>query len=250
MKRFENTNIVVTGAASGIGQASAIRFAEEGGNLALLDLNTAGLEKTAEQCRKHGVKVFTYACDVTNHEQVVQQIDKAAEDLGGFTVLAHIAGALKTYNTHEMAVEDWHRIIAINLHGTFYVNQAALKHLLANRRSVIVNMASTAAIGKHPWMSAYAAAKGGVISFTRSLYIEYVKKGLRANCLVGGGFMTGLHSEFRMPEGGDPQLLAGAMPIGKMASPEHAASVIAFLASDDARYINGTEIRADGGALS
>lgn len=250
MKRFENTNIVVTGAASGIGQASAIRFAEEGGNLALLDMNTAGLEKTAEQCRKHGGKVFTYACDVTNHEQVRAQIDKAAEDLGGFTVLAHIAGALRTYNTHEMAIEDWHRIININLHGTFYVNQAALKHLLANRRSVIVNMASTAAIGKHPWMSAYAAAKGGVISFTRSLYIEYVKRGLRANSLVGGGFMTGLHSDFKMPEGGDPQLLAGSMPIGKMAGPEHAASVIAFLASDDARYINGTEIRADGGALS
>lgn len=250
LRRFDGKNIIITGAASGIGQASALRFAEEGGNVALLDVNDAGLASTAAQCAKFGGKVFTAHCDVSNYENVNAAIDKAAEDLGSVNVLAHIAGVLKTFHTHEMKVEDWHRIVGINLHGTFYVNQAALRHLLKNKHSAIVNMSSTSAIGKHPWMAAYAASKGGVISFTRSLYIEYAKQGLRANCLVGGGFTTGLHAEFKIPEGGNPQLMAGAMPLGRMVGPEYAASVIVFLASDDARYINGTEIRADGGALS
>lgn len=250
LRRFDGKNILITGAASGIGRASAIRFAEEGGNVALLDVNEAGLASTAAECQKHGGKVFTTLCDVTSYENVNAAVDAGAEALGGIHVLAHIAGVLKTFHTHEMKPEDWHRIVGINLHGTFYVNQAALRHLLKNKHSAIVNMSSTSAIGKHPWMAAYAASKGGVISFTRSLYIEYAKQGLRANCLVGGGFTTGLHAEFKIPEGGNPQLMAGAMPLGRMVGPEYAASVIVFLASDDARYINGTEIRADGGALS
>lgn len=250
LRRFDGKNILITGAASGIGRASAIRFAEEGGNVALLDVNMDGVAQTGAECQKFGGKVVTFPCDVSKQDVVNDAVDKAAEALGGINVLAHIAGVLKTFHTHEMKAEDWHRIMDINLHGTFYVNQAALRHLLKNKHSAIVNMSSTSAIGKHPWMSAYAASKGAVISFTRSLYIEYVKQGLRANCVVGGGFTTGLHQEFKIPEGGNPQLMGGAMPIVRMVGPEYAASVIVFLASDDARYINGTEIRADGGALS
>jgi NAD(P)-dependent dehydrogenase (short-subunit alcohol dehydrogenase family) len=177
-------------------------------------------------------------------------IDQAAEDMGGFDTLIHCAGILRTYHTHEMTFEQWYEIIDVNLNGTFYVNHAALPHLLKNRFSTIVNCSSTSALGSHPWMSAYAASKGGILSFTRALYQEYVKQGLRANCIVPGGIATALHGSFRAPEGADMDLLKGAMPFVGMAQPKHAASVIAFLASDDARYINGTEIRADGGALS
>ncbi len=251
MKRFEGKKVVITGAASGIGRATADRIAQEGGAIALMDVNAEGVERAAKEvASQYGVKALAYAMDVTNSAQVTETINKAAADLDGLDTLLHIAGALKTFRTHEMTDEDWHRIIAINLHGTFYVNRASLPHLLKNRFSAIVNMASTSAVGKHPWMAAYAASKGAVISFTRSLYIEYVKQGLRANCVIGGGFATPLHASFKMPEGGDMTLMQGAMPLVKMAGPAHAASVIAFLASDDARYINGTEIRADGGALS
>jgi NAD(P)-dependent dehydrogenase (short-subunit alcohol dehydrogenase family) len=149
-----------------------------------------------------------------------------------------------------MTFEQWHQIIDINLNGTFYVNHAALPHLLKNRFSALVNCSSTSALGSHPWMAAYAASKGGVISMTRALYQEYVKQGLRANCVVPGGIATALHGHFKAPAGADMELLKGAMPFVGFAKPVHAASVIAFLASDDARYINGTEIRADGGALS
>ena len=248
MKRYENKNVVITGAAQGIGQATAKRIAEEGGSVALIDIK--GLEKTHKMVEDLGGKAFSFECDVTVGVKVKETVDAAAEALGGFDTLFHIAGILRTYHTHEMTFEQYHSIMNINMHGTFYVNQAALPHLLKNKYSSITNMASTAAIGSHPWMSAYAASKGAVVSFTRALYIEYVKQGLRANSVVGGGIATSLHSDFKAPPGGDLKLLAGAMPFVGFAKPEKIASVFAFLGSDDARFINGTEIRADGGALS
>lgn len=250
MKRFEQKNVVITGAAAGIGQATAQRIAEEGGTCALIDLNAEGLTATKALVDAQGVKSWTYECNVTDGAGVKKVIDQAAEDMGGFDTLIHCAGILRTYHTHEMTFEQWHEIIDVNLNGTFYVSHAALPHLLKNRFSSIVNCSSTSALGSHPWMSAYAASKGGILSFTRALYQEYVKQGLRANCVVPGGIATALHGNFRAPEGADMDLLKGAMPFVGMAKPKHAASVIAFLASDDARYINGTEIRADGGALS
>ena len=248
MKRFENKSVVITGAAQGIGQATAKRIAEEGGDVALIDIK--GLDATKKMVEDLGQKAFAYECDITDGAKVKETIDQAASDLDGFDTLCHIAGVLRTYHTHEMTFEQYHEVININLHGTFYVNHAALPHLLKNKYSAIVNMASTAAIGSHPWMSAYAASKGGVVSFTRALYIEYVKQGLRANCVVGGGIATTLHGDFKPPPGGDMKLLQGAMPFVGFAKPAKAASVIAFLASDDARFVNGTEVRADGGALS
>src|SRR5690606_11538140 len=173
------------------------RIAEEGGTVALCDINVEGVAQAAKEVsEKFGVKAIHYGMDVTDGAAVKTVVDKVAAELQGFDTLLHVAGALKTFHTHEMSFEDWHRIIGINLHGTFYVNHACLPHLLANRFSSIVNMASTAAVGSHPWMSAYAAAKGGVVSFTRSLYIEYVRQGLRANCVLAGGIATALHSEF------------------------------------------------------
>ncbi len=250
MKRFEGKHVVITGAAAGIGQATAERIAEEGGTMALIDLNAEGLAATKALVEGLGATAHVYEVNVTDGLAVKQVIDKAAEDLGGFDTLVHCAGILRTYHTHEMTFEEWHQIINVNLNGTFYVNHASLPHLLKNRFSSIVNCSSTSALGSHPWMSAYAASKGGIISFTRSIYQEYVKQGLRANCVVPGGIATSLHGDFKAPEGADMDLLKGAMPFVGFAKPRHAASVIAFLASDDARYINGTEVRADGGALS
>ena len=175
MKRFEGKNVVITGAAAGIGQATAQRIAEEGGNVALIDINAEGLAGTKKLAEAHGAKAWVYECNVTDGARVKEVIDQAAEDMGGFDTLCHCAGILRTYHTHEMSFEQWHQIIDINLNGTFYVNHAALPHLLKNRFSALVNCSSTSAIGSHPWMAAYAASKGGVISMTRALYQEYVK---------------------------------------------------------------------------
>jgi meso-butanediol dehydrogenase / (S,S)-butanediol dehydrogenase / diacetyl reductase len=233
MKRFQGKVALVTGAASGIGKATATRLAEEGATVAAVDV-------------ADGVEL---RCDVSDEEQVAATIAAVIAKYDRIDVVANVAGVLRADHTHELTTANWDRILRINLSGTFFVCRAAIPHLLKTKGN-IVNTSSTAALGSHPWMAAYAASKGGILSMTRVIAVEYAKQGLRANCVCPGGVATPLHGQFRMPKGADPDLLRGAMPPVPYVGPEHAASVIAFLASDDAKYINGAEIRADGGALS
>lgn len=233
MKRFEGKIALVTGASSGIGKATADRLAEEGATVARIDL-----APDAE-----------YVCDVSDEAAVARMIAEVVARHDQLDVVCNVAGILRADHTHELKTENFDKILRVNLYGTFFVCRAVIPHLLKTRGN-IVNTSSTAALGSHPWMAAYAASKGGILSLTRSIAVEYVKQGLRANCVCPGGIVTPLHGQFRMPKGADPDLLRGAMPLVPYAGPEHAASVIAFLASDDALYITGAEIRADGGALS
>ena len=150
-----------------------------------------------------------------------------------------------------MTQEQWDELIAINLTGTFNVNRHVLPHLLKNKSSYIVNTSSLAANQGYPWMAAYAATKGGIKSFTRSLFVEYSLQGLHANCVMPGYIETPLARTFAIPEGGNPDLLKTLMPLGKatLITPDKVAGTIAFLASDDAFFINGTEISVDGGKI-
>ncbi len=233
MKRFEGKVVLVTGAASGIGKATATRIAEEGGTVVTLDV-------------ADGVDI---KCDISDEQQVNDAIASIIAKHDRLDVLCNVAGILRSVHTHELKLENWDKIIRVNLTGTFLVCKAAIPHLLKTKGN-IVNTSSTSALGSHPWMAAYAASKGGILSMTRVIAIEYAKQGLRANCVCPGGINTPLHGQFRMPKGVDLELLRGAMPLVPQVGPEYAASVIAFLASDDAKYMNGAEIRADGGALS
>jgi NAD(P)-dependent dehydrogenase (short-subunit alcohol dehydrogenase family) len=239
MKRFENKVALVTGAASGIGRATVERLAAEGAQVAGLDVNGDVA----------GAAAMARTCDVGDPDQVAAAVAAVVERFGRLDVVCNVAGILRADHTHELALADWDKVLRVNLTGTFLVCRAAIPHLLA-AKGCIVNTSSTAALGSHPWMAAYAASKGGILSMTRTIAVEYGKQGLRANCVCPGGIITPLHGQFKLPKGADPELLRGAMPPVPYAGPEHAASVIAFLASDDARYINGAEIRADGGALS
>jgi NAD(P)-dependent dehydrogenase (short-subunit alcohol dehydrogenase family) len=228
VKRFEGKVALVTGAGSGIGKATAARLAEEGATVIGADL------KDAE-----------HVCDVSDPAQVAALFGKIEK----LDVLCNVAGILRADHTHELSLEHWDKVLRVNLTGTFLMCKAAIPLLLKTKGN-IVNTSSTAALGSHPWMAAYAASKGGIIALTKTIAVEYVKQGLRANCVCPGGVATPLHGQFRMPKGADADLLRGAMPFMPYAPAERAASVIAFLASDDASYITGTEIRADGGALS
>lgn len=252
MKRFANKNVLITGAASGIGLAAASRIASEGGNLALLDINGDNLEQVAFSLReKYLVKVVYEKCNVANFEEVKDVVNRSCEQLGGIQALSHNAGILRCYNTHEMTSEEWSEIMSVNLTGTFNVNRHALPHLLKNKHSYLVNTSSIAAYYRHPWMSAYSATKGAIKSFTRSLFIEYAHQGLRANCVLPGSIDTPLARSFKIPEGADPKLLKSLVPFDHavLVSPESVAAAIAFLASEDAFHINGTEISIDGGKI-
>lgn len=242
---------MITGAASGIGRAAAIRIASEGGTLALLDRDSEKLAEVSQELASKGTRVVSAVCDVSNFAEVGEKIDLLSGQLGGIHALSHNAGILRCYQTHEMTPDQWNEIISINLTGTFNVNRHALKHLLQNDVSYLVNTSSIASYYRHPWASAYSATKGGIVSFTRSLFIEYFRQGLRANCVLPGSIDTPLASQYSIPEGADPELIQCLVPFKEpvMVSPESVAGTIAFLASDDAYHINGTEVTVDGGKV-
>lgn len=251
MQRFQNKNVMITGAASGIGRAAAIRIAQEGGNLALLDQNIDQLKTVSDELKAKGVKVVYAKCDVTNFDETEKVISQLANELNGIQALSHNAGILRAYTTHEMTASQWNEIININLNGTFNVNRHALPFLLKNEHSSLVNNASNV-INQTPfWLAAYVASKGGVMAFTRALAMEYTVQGLQANSILPGNIQTGLQANFKIPEGANPNLTKLIPPPGvfKFVSPDYVASIIALLMSDEGRHINGTEITIDGGRL-
>ncbi len=251
MKRFLNKNILITGAANGIGKATAFRIASEGGNLALIDNNSEKLKELCKNLELFSIKVVSSVCDVSDFDEVKKSIDKLAEELDGINGLSHNAGILRVYKTHEMSLKQWNELIAVNLTGTFNVNKHALPWLLKNKASYLVNTSSSASEQPHPWLAAYAATKGAIKSFTRSLFIEYFQQGLHANCVLPGGITTDLASSFAIPHGVNADLIKTLNPLGQklFAEPDKAASVIAMLLSEDAVHINGTEIAIDGGKV-
>lgn len=260
MKRLEGKRILVTGAASGIGQATALRLLSEGAAVVAADVSTEGLSNTQGHADEAGTadRLTTMPMDVGNEDSVIDGVGSAVEKLGGLDSLVNAAGILRAWHTHETTLEQWNRIIAVNLTGTFLVVREALPSLLANPRSAIVNFSSTSASFAHPYMAAYAASKGGIQAFTHSLALEYAKDGLRAACVAPGSIKSGITDATGgyIPKDADWSLFPRLMPIlptttessgAGMAGPEAVAGVIAMLVSDDGAWITGTEIRMDGG---
>jgi len=250
MKRFEGKRVLVTGAASGIGQASAQRMASEGATVACVDLKADGCEETVKQIEHDGGLAFALTCDVSDEARVNATVEEAVGRLGGLDSLCNIAGILHFTHTHELELAKWNQILAVNLTGTFLMSKAALPALLADDGGNIVNMASTAGLAGHPWTAAYSASKGGVLAFTWTLAVEYGKQGLRANAVCPGAVATPMHEVFELPEGGDVKLIDRISPLDRFRGPDKAASVVAFLASEDAAHINGESVRVDGGTLA
>jgi NAD(P)-dependent dehydrogenase (short-subunit alcohol dehydrogenase family) len=176
--------------------------------------------------------------------------DGIDREFGRLDVLVNNAGILRFEHSHEVAAEDWDRMLRINLTGTFQFCQAAIPVMVAAGRGAIVNVASTAAQFGHPWAAAYAASKGGVLALTRTLAVEYAKQGLRVNAVCPGSIDTPITEAFSVPAGADPSLVRRIMaPVGP-SGPEPVAAAIAYLASDDAAHVIGADVRIDGATHS
>ncbi len=260
MKRLEGNRILVTGAASGIGQATALRLLDEGATVVASDVAAGGLDATRARADEAGTagRLTTMAMDVGKEDSVIDGVCLAVETLGGLDSLVNAAGILRAAHTHQTTLELWNQIVGVNLTGTFLVVREALPTLLANPRSAIVNFSSTSASFAHPYMAAYAASKGGIQAFTHSLALEYARDGLRAVCVAPGSIKSGITDATGgyIPKDADWALFSRLMPIlpttvessgAGMADPSVVAGVIAMLVSEDGAFITGTEIRIDGG---
>lgn len=254
MRRYEGRRVLVTGSGSGIGQGIALRLLDEGARLVAADIDEPGLAATAEKAGDAAQRLRTVPVNIADPESVRTATAAALDFLGGLDVLVNAAGILRPARTHDMPLEIWNQVITVNLTGTFLMTQSALPALLESGGGVVVNLSSTAAFSAAPYLAAYAASKGGVNAFTHAIALEYAKQGLRAVNIVPAGITSGITTKsiLAQPEGFDPKLFArmtGWLNGGALGQPEDIAGVVAMVASEDGRYMTGTEIRIDGGAL-
>jgi len=249
MQRFTGKVALVTGAGSGIGKASALRIAAEDGAVFCLDLNRDAVEATAAEISAAGGRATARVCDVGNEMSVQESVQACIDSYGHLDALVNMAGILRFDDTQELQTGHWQKVIGINLTGTMFLCRAVLPHLVQTKGS-IVNAASTAALSGLPCGVAYSASKGGVLAMTRSIAVEYAKRGVRANCVCPGDITTGMTDNIAFPKTMDFELMPRIMSLTGAKGPEVVAGVIAMLVSEDGKHITGEDIRVDGGTLS
>lgn len=246
--RFAEKVALVTGAASGIGQATARRLGSEGARVACVDLDAEGCERTAEAIRAAGGQAAAQRRDVTGSADCAAAVAATVDAFGRLDVLCNVAGVALYSHATDVSDADWSRILDVNLSGVFYMCRAAIPHLLETRGNV-VNLASSAGLVGVAYASAYSASKGGVVMLTRSLAVEYAHLGLRVNCVCPGGVDTPMARGFVPPRDARSGLIKRMMGLTAfpLARPEEVAAVVAHLASDEARFVTGAAWSIDGG---
>ncbi|SEL14124.1 meso-butanediol dehydrogenase / (S,S)-butanediol dehydrogenase / diacetyl reductase [Colwellia chukchiensis] len=249
MSKFCNKTVFITGAASGIGYATAIAFAAAGVNLALCDIDHSGLAAVALTCEKKGATVTIIVADVADYSACQNAIEVCIKHFGQLDILCNIAGIAQLKHFTDINVEEWQRMLAINLSGVFYLCQLAMPHLIKSQGN-IVNMASSAGLVGQAYTSAYSACKAAVINLSKSLAIEYAQQQVRVNAICPGSVITPLTKSISMPADIDQALLAKMMPLLAPAQANEIATAILYLASEEARYITGTSLAIDGGQTS
>lgn len=258
MNRYEGRRVLVTGAGSGIGQATVLRMLAEGGRVVGADVSEAGLADTVEKAGDLAGRLETVVMNIADEGSVRAGVATAVERLGGLDALVNAAGILRSSHTEQTTLEAFEQVVRVNLVGTFLVIREAIPALLEGDGAAVVSFSSTSAMFAHPYMAAYAASKGGVQSMTHALAAEFAGRGIRFTAVQPGSISSGMTDGSGasrqsagpgLPEDADMRLFAKLQPaLGQgFAGPETVASVVAMLASDDGAFITGTEVRIDGG---
>jgi NAD(P)-dependent dehydrogenase (short-subunit alcohol dehydrogenase family) len=240
--------VLVSGGSSGIGKATVRRFLEEGGRVHFCGIDPREVAETLAELSPLGA-VSATSCDIAETADVDRLVADAERELGSIDVLINNAGIAHKDAFLEMDVAEWDRILRVNLRGTFLVAQAVARRMVTRGTGVIVNMASTNALGGEEYLAHYNASKGGVLQLTRTMAVELGRHGVRVNCLCPGFIRTPLNDAIS-----DEAFMAAyerdKIPLGRAGTPDEVAAAYAFLASDDASFIHGEALVVDGGQIA
>ncbi|MCP3712834.1 2-hydroxycyclohexanecarboxyl-CoA dehydrogenase [Paraburkholderia sp. CNPSo 3274] len=250
MRKLEGKTVVVTGGGGGIGGATCRRFAAEGARVAVLDLSHEAALKVADDILEKGGQALALRCDITNRAEVEAALQQAQAQLGPVDVLVNNAGwdVFRPFTRTEPA--QWDKLIAINLTGALHMHHAVLPGMVERKRGRIINIASDAARVGSSGEAVYAACKGGLVAFSKTIAREHARHGITVNVVCPGPTDTALFAEYKEGAGNPEKLLEAfqrSIPLGRIGQPDDLPGAIVFFASDDANYITGQVLSVSGG---
>ena len=241
---------IVTGAGSGIGEASAIRLAEEGATVVCADINEIAAKATAEKIVATGAKAVAAGIAISDAQACSSLVNQTVSDFGSIDILVNNAGVNLPGVFHEVTNETIDRTLNVNVKGAMYLTRAAIPYMLKTGKGSIVNMSSVNGLVSEPYLSVYSASKGAIVMFTRGIALDYAKLGIRCNAICPGWVDTPInHAHAKMLGGLDHvyKTIDSFQPIGRPGTPREIANLVLFLASDEASFITGSIVSADGG---
>ncbi|MDM0110271.1 2-hydroxycyclohexanecarboxyl-CoA dehydrogenase [Variovorax sp. J22R24] len=249
-QRFKNQTVIVTGGGGGIGGATCRRFGGEAASVAVFDLNLDAAEKVAASIQAEGGRAQAFGCDITDRASVDAAVAEAEKSLGPITVLVNNAGwdVFKPFTKTEPA--QWDKLIAINLTGALHMHHAVLPGMASRKKGRIVNIASDAARVGSSGEAVYAACKGGLVAFSKTIAREHARHGITVNVVCPGPTDTALFADYKEGAGNPEKLMEAftrSIPLGRIGQPDDLPGAILFFASEDAAFVTGQVLSVSGG---